>query len=192
MADRPDFTFNPREYIASERLCDGSSLRIRAIRPNDKQRLLSHFENLSQQARYFRFFGHKRSLTNADLRQLTELDFVRHVGLVAMIAAPGGQEAFIGVGRYVRDNDERAEIALAVLDDHQRKGVGSILIKHLVRIAQQAGIGEFVADVMGSNQRVLEFVQHRGCVVRHSNEAGIVHFTLHCGEVFSNAKRELT
>lgn len=83
-------------------LRDGSAIRIRAIRPDDKQRLLGHFSRLSEQSVYQRFFGVKKSLTPEDLVLFTELDFVDAVGLVATLGE-AEQERIVGVGRYFVD-----------------------------------------------------------------------------------------
>ena len=92
-----------RSYAVDEMLRDGSAIRIRAIRSDDKKRVLDHFAELSAKTRYFRFFGHKRRLTAEDLARYTDLDFIRHVGLAAT-SWQKGQERFIGVGRYIRIN----------------------------------------------------------------------------------------
>ena len=55
-------------YLISEVLRDGTVISIRAIRADDKQRLLHHFQGLSPQSVYYRFFGLKRSLSDDDLR----------------------------------------------------------------------------------------------------------------------------
>jgi hypothetical protein len=88
-------------YAAREVLRDGSQIRIRAIRADDKQRQLQHFENPSAQSVYYRFFGLKRSLNDDDLRRFTELDFINHVGLAATLGQ-GASERFVGVGRVYR------------------------------------------------------------------------------------------
>src|SRR5690242_9932938 len=132
--ENPEFT--PRDYAVDEILRDGGSIRIRAIRPDDKVRLFEHFSGLSPQSRYQRFFGGKRTLTRDELARLTELDFDTHVGLVATLH-DGREERFIGVGRYFRTGDPaRAEVAFAVLDEHQGRGIGTLLLEHLRRIAR--------------------------------------------------------
>lgn len=167
-------------YAAGEVMRDGRPIRIRAIRPDDKQRLLEHFAHLSPRSVYYRFFGLKRSLDDQDLRRFTELDFVNHVGLVATVA--GRDEQFIGVGRYVRwDAPDRAEVAFAVLDDYQGQGVGTLLLKHLARIARTGGITEFVAYVMGSNTQMLEVFANSGFRVRDSYESGTMRVSLEIG-----------
>ncbi|MGO9605484.1 MAG: N-acetyltransferase family protein [Candidatus Binataceae bacterium] len=166
---------NAASYLAMESLRDGSPIRVRAIRPDDKERLLEHFRGLSPQSVYFRFFEIKRTLGDEDLRRLTELDFADHVGLAATMDSDGGDERFIGVGRYLRSGEKsRAEVAFAVLDEHQGRGIGTILLKHLGRIAQTNGIAQFTADVMGGNKQMLEVFANSGFRTHDSHESGTV------------------
>jgi len=165
-------------YSISEPLRVGTRILIRAIRPNDKPLLLEHFHGLSERSIYYRFFGHKRSLEQADLRGLTELDFVNHVGLAATVEAEGG-ERFIGVGRYVRDPGVKAaEVAFAVLDEFQGRGIGTLLLHHLALIARRRGISKFAAFVMGDNHQMLEVFANSGFRTRDSYDAGTVRVTL--------------
>ncbi len=173
-------TTDPRTYEAEEILRDGGSIRIRAIRPDDKERLVDHFQRLSQRSVYFRFFGAKRRLTDEETKRFTEPDFVRHVGLVATLLEDG-QEHIIGVGRYIARADgsvsQRAEVAFAVADAHQGRGIGTILLEHLAPLARANGITEFEADVLGENNRMLEVFAKSGFVVRRSLEAGVIHLS---------------
>jgi GNAT superfamily N-acetyltransferase len=169
-------------YLADKVLRNGTRLRIRAIRPDDKARLLEHFNGLGVRTRYFRFFEYKCGLDGDDLVRFTQLDFDRHVGPAATLVE-NGRERFIGVGRYVRRDDRsRAEIALTVLDEYQGEGIGSLLIQHLAQLARQNNITRFEADVMGDNSRMLEVLRKSGCILSHASGAGIVHFTLRCPE----------
>jgi GNAT superfamily N-acetyltransferase len=171
-------TVDMASYAASEVLRDGGQIQIRAIRADDKQRLLQHFQNLSPQSVYYRFFGLKRSLNDDDLLRFTELDFINDVGLAATLGC-GASERFIGVGRYIgNEGSSRAEVAFAVLDEHQGHGIGTLLLKHLVRIAQMKGVKEFAADVLRSNKQMLEVFAHSGFRVHDSYESGVVHVSL--------------
>src|SRR5215831_5486337 len=95
----------PSHYATDALLRDGGSIHIRAIRPDDKQRLLALFEHLSSRSVYFRFFQTKQRLTDAELRYFTELDFGRNVALVATLRE-GDEEHIIGVGRYFRISED--------------------------------------------------------------------------------------
>jgi len=164
-------------YYAEEKLRDGTTMRIRAIRPDDKERLRQHFESLSERSIYHRFFGHKRSLNESDLHRLTELDFIDHVGLAATLTVDGA-ERFIGVGRYLRTSDSVPEVAFAVLDAYQGRGIATVLLHHLARIARQSGIQQFAAFVMGDNTQMLEVFANSGYRVSDSYEGGTVKVVL--------------
>src|SRR5262249_54962590 len=112
-----------RDYSAEEKLHDGSSIHVRAIRPDDKERLRDHGQHLSARSVYFRFFGPKKKLSESDLALFTELDFEKRVGLVATIGQ-GAEEHIIGVGRYAAleteaDAPRSAELAFSVVANYQ-------------------------------------------------------------------------
>ena len=177
-----------RNYSVEAILRDGSSIHLRAIRPDDKAHLIDHFARLSAQSVYFRFFRAKKRLTDAELVQFTEVDCVRNVALVATLGH-GDEERFIGVGRYaVVDADGAgaaprcAEVAFAVADEYQGRGVGTLLLDHLVPIARANGIEEFEADVLGENNRMLEVFGKSGCRVTRALEDGVFHVTFPTAE----------
>ena len=171
---------NTEGYVAAEVLQDGSVVHVRAIRPDDKARLLAHFDRLSPQARRYRFFAGKRSLSDQELQRLTELDLVKEVGLVLTLDSDTTGH-FIGVARYVRSSDpSRAEIALAILDEFQGRGIGPLLIHHLARIARTNGIQTFEANVLGDNDRMLKVIRKSGCAVKTVTDTGVVHIDLCC------------
>jgi len=174
MGDR-DMLSDAHRYCVDARMLDGAAVRIRAIRPDDQERLHQHFKGLSEQSVYFRFMGLKRDLSPNDLKRLTELDFKNHAGLAATVTE-NGRERFIGVGRYICGADpRRAEVAFAVLDEFQGRGIGTLLLEHLGFIAAANGIAEFEADVLGENRQMLEMFAHSGFERRSSLDSGVVH-----------------
>jgi GNAT superfamily N-acetyltransferase len=121
---------------------------------------------LSFHSLYFRFFGVKTELTERELQYFTELDFVRNVALVATLH-DANHEQIIAVGRYMGIGASgqpctRAEVAFAVVDTHQGRGLGTLLLEHLAAIARANGIIEFAADVLGENNRMLQFLKRVG------------------------------
>ena len=128
-----DMRIDAGKYAVDAELRDGGSIRIRAIGARDQERLHEHFRGLSQQSIYFRFMGFKRDLSALDLKRLTALDFVDHVGLAATLTE-SGRERFIGVGRYLRGKDpHRAELAFTVLDEYQGHGIGHAVKDRLMK-----------------------------------------------------------
>jgi len=163
-------------YAADALLRDGGSIHIRAIRADDKERLQAHFHGLGFDSVRFRFLGGKKDLTPADLRYFTELDFSQHVGLVALRRQDGAEE-FIGVGRYICAEGEhrRAEFALAVVDAWQGRGVGTLLMEHLARIAAADGVERFEAEILATNRKMFDVVVALGFRTDESSRAGVVH-----------------
>lgn len=182
MGDTPG---DARQYCADASTLDGLKIRIRAIRPDDQERLHEHFAGLSQRSVYFRFMGLRRDLSAQDLKRLTELDFKNHVGLAATIT-DDGRERFIGVGRYVRGaNPRRAEVAFAVLDAYQGRGIGTLLLTHLALIAREGGVEEFEAEVLADNRQMLEVFAHSGFERGSLFESGVLHLSAPIGKILT-------
>jgi acetyltransferase len=142
-------------------LRSGDQITIRAIAPADKERLAEGFSHLSDDARYQRFLGVMQRLTSSQLRYLTEVDHHDHEALVAL--APGDVD-IVGVARYVRDQEtpDHAEVAVAVVDDWQNRGVATELLRRLSARARAEGIEMFTARSLSSNRRVLELLRELG------------------------------
>jgi ribosomal protein S18 acetylase RimI-like enzyme len=170
----------PRDYAADEVLRDGTQVHIRAIRPDDKQALVDLFERLSPQTVYYRFHGVKKRLSREELVYLTELDFHRRAALVAVLRMSRAEQ-IVGVGRYASapgEPEHRAEVALTVEDAHQGRGIGSLLLKHLMGVARAEGITELHAYVLADNKGMLRLFERTGLVVRRSAAGGTCHLTM--------------
>lgn len=177
---------DPRDYRATALLRDGGSVDIRAIRPDDKARVLALFDRLSSRAVYYRFFQTKQRLTDAELRYFTELDFRRHVALVVTLREDG-TEHIIGLGRYIGITQDglplpRAEVAFEVADQHQGRGIGTLLLEHLAALARAHGIETFEAQVLGENNRMLEVFEHSGFTIQRALAGGVFSVSFPTGE----------
>jgi GNAT superfamily N-acetyltransferase len=171
---------DPRNYYAQEILRDGTLITIRAIRKDDKERLLQAFRALDREAVYSRFFSPKTDLTNAELEQVTDLDFRQVVALVAT-SQVSGQEIVVGDGRYAAAKGEKpecAEIAFIVAEPYRGRGIASLLLTHLARIAKDAGFAAFEADVLTHNAPMLAVLQRSGFPAHRQYEGDIVRVTL--------------
>ena len=142
------------------RLHNGTWVTIRRIRPDDKALLAAAVERLSPRSARMRFLGPKRRLTLAEQRYLTEIDFVDHYAVVAVLTA--NPRVLAGVGRWVRDADdpEAAEIALVVHDALQRQGLGIALGKALRAAARERGIRRFTGITLTENEAALRLLAH--------------------------------
>jgi GNAT superfamily N-acetyltransferase len=126
---------------------------IRPIEPDDKDGLSAAFERLSEESRYRRFLSPHARLTEAELRYFTEVDHHDHEALVAFDPRTGDG---IGVARFVRHRGEResAEVAVAVADDWQGRGVGTELLLRLADRARQEGVTRFTALALADNDPI--------------------------------------
>jgi|SRR4051812_2887169 len=126
-------------------------LRFRAIAPEDKDGLVAGLGRLSERSVYQRFLAPKPRLTASELRYLTEVDFVDHYALVAVLA--GAPDVIVGVGRWVRDAQRPgdAEVAIVIADDLQGRGVGTALGSALADAARRRGIERFTASMLPTN-----------------------------------------
>jgi acetyl coenzyme A synthetase (ADP forming)-like protein len=181
-------------YTADVVLRDGGSIHLRAIRPDDRGRLLEHFGRLSATSVHYRFFGTKRRLSDEELTRFTVLDFQRAAALVATLRDED-QERIIGVGRYaLEDDSSRADVAFAVLDEHQGRGIGTVLLEHLAVLARARGVTEFHADVLGDNARMLDVFAKSGFRVTRALDGGVFHVSFPTAEtpasVAAQAARE--
>jgi RimJ/RimL family protein N-acetyltransferase len=133
------------------RLSDDVDVLIRPIRPDDTALLAAGMEHLSSRSLYQRFLVPKQSLSSAELRYLTEVDFRDHVALVAV--RPEEPDVLVGVGRWVRltHDPEVAEIAFVVADDLQHRGLGTALAEALADAARSRGVRRFVATMLPDN-----------------------------------------
>jgi GNAT superfamily N-acetyltransferase len=172
---------DPRNYYSQETLKDGTAITIRAIRKDDKKSILDAFRALDREAVYRRFFGPKEDLTDAELEQVTDVDFSQVVALVATVSQGDGKEIVIGDGRYAADKGEepaRAELAFLIAEPYRGRGIASLLLRHLARIAQNAGLLAFEADLLAYNAPMLAVLQHSGLPICRRREGNIVHVTL--------------
>jgi len=152
-----------RNYRIETTLARGMGLDIRAIGSADKARLVEYFGRLSPDSHYRRFNGFRKALTPEELQYITSPNFLEHAAIVATVRDRGREEYIVGEGQYVASPDGRcAELALSVLDPYQRGGIGSLLLLHLVRLAEHWGIEKLQADVLVSNRNAFTFLVRRG------------------------------
>ena len=175
--DETGYRFD-RNYEETARLRDGTRAKLRTIRASDKQLLVEGFERLSPRSRYTRFLAPKQKLSDRDLRYLTEVDGVDHFALVALKHPMFGQEEGIGVGRFVRfaDRTDTAEPAITVADDHQGKGLGTILLHCLMDAAWERGIRQFRCELLAENTRMRELLTEieTDVLIEHVEDGALV------------------
>ncbi|MEU1464120.1 GNAT family N-acetyltransferase [Streptomyces sp. NPDC005727] len=177
-ADRQDRHEYPAHWEADVVLRDGGTARIRPITVDDADRLVSFYEQVSDESKYYRFFAPYPRLSAKDVHRFTHHDFVDRVGLAATI---GGE--FIATVRYDRIGTDgmpasvpadEAEVAFLVQDAHQGRGVASALLEHVAAVARERGIRRFAAEVLPANTKMIKVFTDAGYTQKRSFEDGVV------------------
>ena len=165
------------KYSAIETLRGGNSVELRALRPDDRADLIAAVGRTSDQSLYRRFFGLKRSFSEQEAAFFVNVDFVNHVALVAVIDERE-RSVIVGGGRYIVVQPGQAEVAFAVIDEYQGRGIGRALMLHLATIARAAGLQTLIAEVLPENTPMLQLFKTSGLRVSTKREAQVVHVTL--------------
>ncbi|MFJ3769631.1 GNAT family N-acetyltransferase [Streptomyces sp. NPDC090082] len=172
----------PDHWEADVVLRDGGTARVRPITTDDADRLVSFYEQVSDESKYYRFFAPYPRLSAKDVHRFTHHDFVDRVGLAATV---GGE--FIATVRYDRIDArglpasapaDEAEVAFLVQDAHQGRGVASALLEHIAAVARERGIRRFAAEVLPANSKMIKVFTDAGYTQKRSFEDGSVRLHL--------------
>lgn len=159
-------------------LADGTEVELRPVGPDDKPLLEQGMTMLSPASRRLRFMSPVENLSRSQLAYLTEIDHESHM---AWGVTAGGQP--VAVGRLVRlaTSPEVAEIAITVVDEWQRRGIGQILVRILAEIGRSVGIQRFAYEALPENKGIVRLLGRFGAI--HEFREGIVSGSLEIASV---------
>ncbi len=156
-------------------LTDGTKVHVRPIVPEDEPLLIEAVAAMSERTVYFRFFSPLKRLPDALAHRLAVVDYNDRFAIVGTTHKPGGKERIVGVARYDRAADtDVAETAVAVVDEFQRRGLGSALLTILGKVAREHGIKTFTLIVLPENQQMLGLLRKMGWI-HHAKLTGGVY-----------------
>ena len=159
------------------RLRDGSRVLVRPTLPGDEDLLADGFARLSDDSRRLRFLAAKPTLSPAEVRYFASVDGTDHDAVGAIDLATGRG---VGVARFVRlaPGEPTADVAVTVVDEWQRRGVGSVLMDELILRARRAGIETFVAEVAAENSAARDFLFKAAPCRRNRMQAAVAEYEL--------------
>ncbi|WP_227267707.1 GNAT family N-acetyltransferase [Roseobacter weihaiensis] len=142
---------------------DGLRVSLRDVVPDDGHLIELGFDRLSKQSRFFRFMAAKKRLTGREIEQFSALNTKDHAAVGALCMRANSAQP-VGIARYIRTGteDHSAEIAITVVDAFQNRGIGTLLLGVLAKVAQAHGITEFLALVAKENDAMRHLLHELG------------------------------
>lgn len=158
---------------AAYELLDGTPVRVRPVRPEDREDFVAAFDHLSADSRYTRFLSPIDHLSEREIEYFLDVDHRDHEALVAIDDASGER---IGIARYVRlaDREDAAEVAFTVVDAWQHRGVGTVLLTALAQRALANEVYVFTAEMLASNHAMRSLFDQLGGVTFTPAGDGVV------------------
>ena len=158
----------PLEQSVDVPLLDGSTVHIRPVLPDDREAIRVFLESLSAESRYYRTFGIANMERLADWS--VDVDYADRYGL---LATRGGDKGVVGHAAYVRVGSRTAEVAFEVADALHGRGIATLMLAHLAGMAARHGITAFTAEVMGSNQKMIDVFRQSGFPIAQHTIDGV-------------------
>ncbi|WP_458788556.1 bifunctional acetate--CoA ligase family protein/GNAT family N-acetyltransferase [Pseudonocardia phyllosphaerae] len=166
----------PRSWEADVVASDGRIVHLRPMLPSDADDVLAFHGKLSDRTRYLRYFGPYPRISQRDLERFTVVDHHTRVAFLALLG-----DEIVAIGRYEglppKDGGPvtSAEVAFVVRDDHQARGLGSILLEHLAAAARENGLQRFEAEVLVENHSMVRVFREAGYQVKRAFADGVLH-----------------
>ncbi|MCO7614121.1 GNAT family N-acetyltransferase [Pseudomonas chlororaphis] len=159
---QPPFPAQQGQYWI-DALSDGSHVLIRPLRPEDRGREKAFIENLSPVTRHQRFLGEVKEVGDQLLDQLMDVGTPQRVAYVALVH-DNGELREVGISRYAQVDDQpwRCEFAVTIADQWQGKGLGALLMQHLIDEARSHGFQQLYSVDSASNYSMRRLAKQLG------------------------------
>jgi GNAT superfamily N-acetyltransferase len=165
----------PRKYEVATPFSGELKISFRPIQPTDEDLLKELFYSHSKETIIHRYFTSLHHLSHEQVQKFVTLDYRNDMAIVGLVPFEG-RERILCVGRYFRERaTDDAEVALTVHDDFQHRGIGTFLLKYLMKIAAENGLRAFTADVLSDNHAMMAVFQKTVKKIETSLEAGLYH-----------------
>jgi acetyltransferase len=139
------------------------SVHLRPVRPEDETLYERFFANVTPEDMHMRFFTARPDRSHRFVARLTQIDYAREMAFVALSDA--GDE-LLGVARLAADPDyTRAEYAVLVRSDLKGRGLGWLLMQHLIAYAREEGLGALFGQILATNTTMIEMCRALGFTV---------------------------
>jgi acyl-CoA hydrolase/RimJ/RimL family protein N-acetyltransferase len=164
-------TVYPVEMEHTEKFGD-LEIFFRPIRPSDERLFQEYLYKLSERSIYLRFFQVRRDFPHELAQEMVAVNYQQNMGIVGTLGN-SDTAPIVAAGHWMMDyNENMAEVAFSVADEHQRQGIGTHLLHFLMRVARERGLHGFRANVIAGNMAMTRVFQKSGCVLHQEYEGG--------------------
>ncbi|MBN2282463.1 MAG: GNAT family N-acetyltransferase [Deltaproteobacteria bacterium] len=169
----------PHEISYTQTFKGGTTIRFRPIKPSDEDDMRRLFYRFSDQAVYYRYFSPIKTMPHMKMQEYVNVDFKRTMSIVGIIEEEG-HERIIAEARYVRlkDRPTFADVAFITDEKYQGIGIGSYLLRTLIKLAKKNDIEGFTADVITDNKPMIKVFEKLGYPIHAVVNFGVYEFTI--------------
>jgi acyl-CoA hydrolase/GNAT superfamily N-acetyltransferase len=171
----------PTQYERWETFADDVKIFFRPVKLTDEKGIQRLFYSLSPRSRYLRFFTSLTAFPHRKAQELTVVDYERDMAIVGIHTRrdeQGEHEEIVAAGQYMIDRRSgMADVAVMVSDEFHNKGIGTFLIRYLVRMARENGVKGFFADILAENKAMLRIFVKSGYNLNMEQDGGDVHIS---------------
>ncbi len=176
----------PREMETYRTTQTGLEIFLRPVKISDEPLVKDLFYSLSDQSLYRRFISRRKDMPHERLQEFVVIDYRREVGIAAVVQQRD-KELIAGLGQYaIEPNTHTAEVAFAVRDEYQNRGIGTELLAYLTFLARRQGLLGFTAEVLVENQSMLHVFEKMGFQMEKRIEEGVYELKMTFGEATSH------
>ena len=153
----------PEELEKYDTLRDGTEIFFRPIKPTDEAEMSKMLYSLSEDSVKKRYFTHTKKFPHRDVQKLTNVDYDNDLTICGVVPQSGGDDEIVAIAQYFIDpKTQVAEVAFIVQDEWQDKGMGSLLLNYITKIAAKRGVKKFYATVVPENKAMLNIFYNSG------------------------------
>ena len=169
----------PIQYVSQWQTRNGTPVTMRPIRPEDEPLMVKFHQTLSEQSVYFRYFHLIKLQSRVAHERLTRICFIdydREIALVVEYQNPQTQtREILAVGRLSKiHGTNAAEFAIVVCDRFQSQGIGTELLRRLLKVSQDEQITRITADILVDNSAMQKVCEHLGFSIERTDEPHVV------------------
>lgn len=171
----------PKEYEINWIDRKGTTIFFRPVRATDERAIQELVYGLPPQDVYTRFFQSLKSFSHKVAMPLAAIDYTDRMAIAGVIGRdePEGREQIVAIGRYIKDpHSGYAEVAFTIHHEWQSRGLGSFLLKYLIRIAMEKNITGFTADVLARNEPMMKVFSRAGYPLTTRLDEGVYELTI--------------